>query len=66
MNKQIYKTTGTRSLFDKQFSAEKLAEIGNPLEMISNVIDFDMFRILLEERLLNTTKKNNAGAKLLM
>ena len=63
MNKQIYKTTGTRSLFDKQFSAEKLAEIGNPLEMISNVIDFEMFRILLEERLLNTTKKNNAGAK---
>jgi hypothetical protein len=34
MNKEIYKTTVKKSLFDEQFSAEKLVEIGNPLEMI--------------------------------
>jgi len=63
MAKQIYKSTGKKSLFDNQFSVEKLSEIGNPLDKIINVIDFEMFRLLLESRLLNTTKKNNAGAK---
>lgn len=63
MNKQIYKTTGKKSLFDEQFSAEKLSEIGNPLEMINKVIDFEMFRALLETKTLNSNKKNNAGAK---
>ena len=63
MNKQIYKSTGKKSLFDDQFSAEKLSEIGNPLDKISNVFDFEIFRVLLESKLLNVTKKNNAGAK---
>ncbi|MDD3861253.1 MAG: IS5 family transposase, partial [Bacteroidales bacterium] len=63
MNKKIYKSTGTKSLFDKQFSSEKLEEIGNPLAMVSKVIDFEMFRGLLESKLLNSNKKNNAGAK---
>jgi IS5 family transposase len=31
--------------------------------MISQVIDFEMFRGILESRLLNQNKKNNAGAK---
>ena len=63
MDKQIYKSTGKKSLFDDQFTAEKLSEIGNPLDKISYAIDFEMFRELLESKLLNTTKKNNAGAK---
>ncbi len=37
--------------------------MGNPLESISKVIDFEMFRELLESNLLSTNKKNNAGAK---
>jgi IS5 family transposase len=63
MRKQIYKSTGKKSLFDTQFTSDKLAEIGNPLEKIIKVIDFEMFRLLLESKLLNTNKKNNAGAK---
>ncbi|MBK5192461.1 MAG: IS5/IS1182 family transposase, partial [Flavobacteriaceae bacterium] len=63
MNKPIYKSTGKKSLFDDQFSAEKLSEIGNPLDKISKAIDFEMFRDSLEGKLLNATKKNNAGAK---
>jgi transposase len=31
--------------------------------MIDKVIDFEMFRSILESKLLNTNKKNNAGAK---
>lgn len=58
-----YKSKGKIGLFDKQFATEQLSEIGNPLEAISKVIDFEYFRPLLEEKLLNTNKKNNAGAK---
>ena len=58
-----YKSQGKRSLFDEEFSIEKLSSIGNPLETISQVIDFEMFRSTLENKLLNTNKKSNAGAK---
>jgi len=37
--------------------------MGNPLDKISSVIDFEFFRKLLESKLLNSDKKNNAGAK---
>ena len=58
-----YKPTGKIGLFDKQFAAQQLTEMGNPLEAISKVVDFEFFRPILEEKLLNTNKKNNAGAK---
>jgi transposase, IS5 family len=58
-----YKSQGKRSLFDEEFSIEKLSSIGNPLETISQVIDFEMFRPTLESKLLNMNKKSNAGAK---
>jgi len=63
MQKQMYKTQGNKGLFDEQFNTELLSNIGNPLEAISKVIDFEMFRDLLEDKLLNKDKKNNAGAK---
>ena len=50
-------------MFDEQETHQRLSSIGNPLEMISKVIDFEMFRDILEAELLNTNKKNNAGAK---
>ena len=63
MKNQVYKLQGKKSLFDEQFTIERLSEIGNPLEAISKVVYFEMFRITLEEKLLNTNKKSNAGAK---
>ena len=63
MSIQKYKSTGNKSLFDDQFTVMQLSEIGNPLEMIIQVIDFEMFRSNLEAKLLNTNKKSNAGAK---
>ena len=63
MNKQKYKSSGKKGLFDDQFNKIRLSEIGNPLETISRVVDFEMFRSTLEKYLLNTNKKNNAGAK---
>lgn len=63
MTSQDYKATGKKRLFDEQFTIERLSAIGNPLENISNVVDFEEFRNTLESKLLNTEKKNNAGAK---
>lgn len=44
MNTQRYKFKGNKGFFDEQFIIEKLSEIGNLLESISKVIDFDIFR----------------------
>lgn len=58
-----YKNTGRRGLFDEQENIEKLSIIGNPLDRVEEVIDFEMFRVVLEDALLNKEKKSNAGAK---
>jgi hypothetical protein len=42
---------------------EKLSALGNPLEQLCRVVDFETFRRLLEERLVNQSKRNNAGAR---
>jgi IS5 family transposase len=63
MKTQVYKNRGNKGLFDEQETQERLSKIGNPLEMISEVIDFEIFRDKLESKLLNQNKKNNAGAK---
>jgi IS5 family transposase len=63
MKMKIYKTQGKKSLFDEKFNVDRLSQIGNPLEAISKVVDFEMFRETLESKLLNKNKKNNAGAK---
>lgn len=59
----MYKAQGKKGLFDEEFTRERLSLLGNPLEAISKVIDFEMFRASLEDKMLNTNKKNNAGAK---
>jgi len=59
----MYKTRGKKGLFDEEFTKERLSVRGNPLEAVSKVIDFELFRESLENKLLNTNKKSNAGAK---
>ena len=44
---QKYKTVGNRGLFDEEENRQKLSDLGNPLEMISKVIDFELFRASL-------------------
>ncbi|MBR1835389.1 MAG: hypothetical protein IJ785_07795 [Bacteroidales bacterium] len=39
-----YKSTGKQTLFDAENAAQKLSEIGNPLEKLDSVIDFGMCR----------------------
>src|SRR5665811_1273478 len=59
----MYKAQGNKGLFDEEFTKDRLSLMGNPLEAIIKVIDFEFFRDSLESKLLNTNKKNNAGAK---
>jgi transposase, IS5 family len=58
-----YKPQGNKGLFDHDLLLSRLSAIGNPLERIDKVINFEFFRALLESKLINHNKKNNAGAK---
>jgi IS5 family transposase len=58
-----YRKTGNLGLFDGEINREKLIKLGNPLEKLAKVIDFEMFRPELEAELLNQNKRSNAGAK---
>ena len=59
----IFKSTGKRGLFDEQEAIDLMSEMGNSLERLNKVIDFEMFRPLLEERLRAVNRKTNAGAR---
>ena len=64
MNKQklAYKKLGNVSLFDDEETLDKLNSLGNPLEKLSKVIDFEMFRKDLEVGLYKE-KFTSVGAK---
>ena len=38
-----YKEHGNVSLFDSEIKLQTLSHLGNPLEKLSSVIDFEMF-----------------------
>ena len=50
--------SGNIGLFDEQDTYQKLSAIVNPLEMTSKVVDFEMFREVLESYMLNQNEKN--------
>jgi hypothetical protein len=58
-----YKQSGKVGFFDKETTSLKLTKLGNPLEKLHKVIDFEMFRSELEDNMLNHLRKNNAGCK---
>ena len=49
-------------MFDDEQTFEKLNDMGNPLDRLSEVIDFEMFRKILEKA-LHKDKMTKAGAK---
>jgi IS5 family transposase len=63
MSKTKYKPIGRVGLFDKEDISHKLSKLGNPLEKLHKVIDFEMFRPELELAMLNHEKTSNAGPK---
>ncbi|MCQ2285462.1 MAG: transposase [Bacteroidales bacterium] len=62
MKRQTYKRTGNCGLFDWEENTAKLCSLGNPLEKLLKVVDFEMFRETLEGGLYKE-KLSNVGAK---
>ena len=64
MDKQtIYRKPMGESLFEEEFTVEALSQMGNPLERLSSLVDFEMFRPVLEDVLLTKECKTPAGRK---
>jgi IS5 family transposase len=63
MSSLQYKQTGRVGFFDKETTSAKLTKLGNPLEKLHKVINFEIFREELELNMLNLEKKSNAGCK---
>lgn len=67
MNKHVKKYAGNKAvgLFEQDETIQKLQTMGNPLEALSQVVDFEVYRDILEKALLTPEeeKKSNAGRK---
>ncbi len=59
----IYRKPMGENLFEEEFTIDALSALGNPLEELSKLIDFEMFRPMLEEVLLTKECKTPAGRK---
>lgn len=57
----IYRKPKGESLFEEEFTKEALSNMGNPLERLASLVDFEMFRPLLEDALVNKDCKSQAG-----
>lgn len=57
----IYRKPMGASLFEEDFTIEALSQMGNPLELLSKLVDFEMFRPSLEDVLIKKDCKTPAG-----
>ena len=57
----IYRKPMGKSLFEEDFTIEALSNMGNPLERLSCLVDFEMFRPALEEVLVRKDCKTPVG-----
>ena len=51
------------SLFEHENTMESLSNMGNPLVVLKDIIDFEQFRSMLESLFANGHKKSKAGRK---
>lgn len=56
-----YRKPMQKSLFEEEFTLVALSKMGNPLEQVSYLVDFELFRPTLESVLVNTDCKSLAG-----
>lgn len=45
----IYRKPMGENLFEEEFTIEALSQMGNPLDRLAALVDFEMFRPALEE-----------------
>jgi len=57
----IYRRPMDENLFEEELTIEALSAMGNPLEQLSALVDFEMFRPELEDILVKKDCKSTAG-----
>jgi len=57
----IYRKPMTENLFEQEFTTKALSALGNPLERLSSLLDFELFRPELEKVLVREDCKTPAG-----
>lgn len=57
----IYRQPMGENLFEEEFTVEALSQMGNPLERLASLVDFEMFRPTLEDILVKKDCKTPAG-----
>lgn len=57
----IYRKPMGENLFEEEFTIEALSQMGNPLEKLSSLVDFEMFRPTLEDVLVKKDCKTPTG-----
>ena len=58
-----YRQSKQESLFEEEFTLKALSAMGNPLEQVSALVDFEFFRSTLEKTLLTEDCKTSAGRR---
>ena len=58
-----HENSSSESLFEREETVSELMKLGNPLALLNEIVDFNVFRPTLEEALVNRNRKNNAGRK---
>lgn len=59
--RQYRKNQQSPALFDHETTMESLSKLGNPLEVVASLVDFEMFRPVLESALFTEERKGKAG-----
>jgi IS5 family transposase len=57
----IYRKPMGKNLSEEEFTIEVLSQIGNPLEQLVSLVDFEMFRLALKDVLVKKDCKTPAG-----
>jgi len=57
----VYRRPMDENLFEGELTIEALSAMGNPLEQLSALVDFEMFRPELEDILVKKDCKSTAG-----
>lgn len=60
-SRKYRKNDQSQSLFEQESVMQSLSAMGNPLEHIAKLVDFEMFRPTLEAALFTEERKSNAG-----
>ena len=59
--KKYRQTKGSEALFEHEMTLESLEKMGNPLEILKDLLDFEQFRPILEPVFEKEDRKSNAG-----